>query len=150
MAATSRLNLTLKDKDGEAGTVSVHATALVAGNFTAQMGLADDFLAALLDISNGVLFKDSRVAVETTYAPTLPTGPFHQRGIKWLVRARDTNGNPVTFHVPVAKLDGAGLLVGENLDLTSTEGAAFKSATEAFVKSNDGEAVVVEEVIYLD
>jgi hypothetical protein len=148
--AVSRLNLTLLDKEGEASTISVYATALTAGNFATQMGLADAFVAAIEDVTKMVLSKDSRVAVETGFNPVLPTDIYAQRGIKFLVRARDTNGNSVTFHIPGARLDLPGLMSGENIDLTSVEGAALLNATEAYVKSNDGEAVTVTEIVYID
>lgn len=148
--ATSKLNLTLLDRDNEASTISVHATALVAGNITAQLALADALVAAIEDVTLMVKSKDSRIAVETKFSPVLPTGAYAQRGIKWLVRCTDTNGNPVTFHIPGANLGLAGILVGENMDLTSTEGAALVTAIEDFVKSNDGEAVTVVEIVYLD
>lgn len=148
--ATSKLNLTFVDRDDEASTVSVHSTALTAGNFTTQMGLADSLVAAIEAVTLMVLGKDSRIAVEDQFPYVLPTDPYAQRGIKWLVRARDANGNSVTFHIPGANLGLAGILVGENMDLTSTEGAALVNAIEAFVKSNDGEAVTVSEIVYTD
>ena len=148
--ATSKLNLTLLDRDNEAATVSVHGTALTAGNFATQSGLADTLVAAIMDVTKMVKSKDSRIAVDTLFSPALPTDVYAQRGIKWLVRARDTNGNSVSFHIPGAALDLTGILTGENMDLTSTEGAALVNAIEAYVKSNDGEAIVVQEIVYLD
>jgi len=148
--ATSKLNLTLVDRDDESSTVSVHGTALTAGNFTAQMGLADALVAAILDVTLMAKSNDARVAVDTGFAYVLPTDPYAQRGIKWLVRCRDTNGNAVIFHIPGANLGLAGILDGENMDLASVEGAALVNAIEAFVKSNDGEAVTVSEIVYLD
>lgn len=149
--ATSKLNLTLLDKDNEAATLSVHGVALSAANFTARMALADAFVAAVEAIALGVKSKDSRIAVETKFNPSLPTSNIAQRGIKWLVRCTDTNGNPVTFHIPTADIsDASAFLVGEKLDPTSTEFDDLKSATEAFVTSNDGEAVTLVEVVYID
>lgn len=148
--ATSKLNLTLLDRDNEASTISVHATALTAGNFAAEDTKADALVSAIMNVTSMVLAKDSRIATEEKFSPTLPTDPFAQRGIKWLVRMTDSNGNPVTWHIPGASLAQSGLLVGENLNLTSTEGAALVSAANAYVKSNDGEACTVLEVVYLD
>lgn len=149
--ATSKLNLTLLDKDNEAATISVHATALSAGNFTAQMALADAFVAAVEGVSLGAKSKDSRIALETKFAPVLPTTNIAQRGIKWLVRLTDSNGNPVTFHIPIADIsDASALMVGEKLDLTTAEGIALRDATEDYVKSNDGEAVTFVEAVYID
>jgi len=148
--ATSKLNLTYLDRDNEASTISVHGTALTAGNFATQSGLIDALILAIADVTSMVLSKDSRIAVENKFTPVLPTDAFAQRGIKWLVRAGDTNGNPVTFHIPGAALGLTGLLVGEKMDLTSTEGAALVNAIEAYVKSNDGEAITVTEIVYID
>lgn len=148
---TSKVNLTYLDRDNEASTVGVHGVALTAGNFAAQMTLIDSLVTAIGDVTLSSLQKDSRVAVETKFAPTVDTDPYNQRGIKWLVRANDTNGNPVSFHIPGANLSTAlGILIGENMDLTSTEGAALVDAIEAYVRSNDGEAVVVSEIVYID
>jgi len=149
--ATSKLNLTLLDRDNEAATTSVHAVALTAGNFTAQMALADAFVAAVEDVILGVKSKDSRIAVETKFTPSLPTTQIAQRGVKWLVRCGDTNGNPVTFHIPTADIsDASALLVGEKMNIAAGVGLALKNAIEAYVVSNDGEAVTVIEIVYLD
>jgi len=148
--ATSKLNLTYVDRDNEASTISVHSTTLTAGNFAAQEALGDALVTAVADVTLMVLTKDSRIAIEEKFTPSLPTSAYAQRGIKWLVRCGDVNGNPVTFHIPGANLGLAGILSGENMDLTSTEGAALVDAIEGYVKSNDGEAVTVVEIVYID
>lgn len=149
--ATSKVNLTYLDRDNEASTVGVHGVALSAANFAAQMALIDSLVTAIGDVTLSSLQKDSRVAVETKFAPSVDTDPYNQRGIKWLVRAADVNGNPVSFHIPGANISTTlGILIGEKMDLTSTEGAALVVAIEAYVRSNDGEAVVVSEIVYID
>lgn len=148
--AVSRYNLTYLDRDGEAASIGVWATALTAGNFTTQSGLATALRDAIQDVTLLVLSKESLVATETSYNPILPTNAYAERGIKALVRARDTNGNPVTFHIPGLDKAQAGLMVGENIDLTSVAGAALVNAIEAFVRSNDGEAITVQEIVYVD
>jgi len=148
--ATSRYTITYLDRDNESTTVSVHGTALNAGNFTTQAGLATALKDAIQDVSLLVVSKDALIASETSYSPALPTNMYAQRGIKLLVRGRDTNGNSVTFSIPGPDLAQADLMVGENVDLTSTNGAALVNAIEAFVKSNDGEAITVQEIVYID
>jgi len=148
--AVSRYNLTYLDRDGEAATISVWSTALDAGNFVTQQGLAQALRDAIADISLLALSKESLVATETAYNPALPTHAYAERGIKFLVRARDTNGNAVTFKIPGPDKGQADLMVGEKVDLTSINGAALVNAIEAFVKSNDGEAVTVQEIVYVD
>lgn len=148
--AVSRYNLTYLDRDNEASSIGVYATALTAGNFTTQVALAQALRDAIQDISLLVLSKETLIASETTYSPALPTHAYAERGIKFLVRARDTNGNSVTFHIPGPDKAQVDLMIGENVDLTSVNGSALVNAIEAFVKSNDGEAVTVQEIVYID
>jgi len=149
MAATSRLNITLLDFINKTTDVGVHATALSAGNFTAQMGLADSFVAAVMAITLLNKKKDTRFAVETKFNVDPPTDDKAFRGNKWLVSGVDSNGNPVSFHIGGANT--ALLIPGNNsLDLTADEGLALKTAAEAYWKSNDGEAVTVTSVTYVD
>lgn len=144
-----RVNLSYIDREGEIGSVGVFIADMTAGTFTAQNGLIDDLVTAIAGVSTLNLKKDSRIAVETNLTPARPTDGFAQRGVKWLVRAVDTNGNAVTFHIPGADLD---LLPAnsENLNLTAGAGLALKDAIEAVVRSNDGDAIVVGEVVYID
>jgi hypothetical protein len=57
-------------------------------------------------------------------------------------------GNSVTVEIPTADLS---LLEtnGERLDPGSAEYAALVAATEAYVRSNDGVAVTVTEVVFV-
>lgn len=146
--AVSRTVWTFLDYLGKAPDLSVWATALTAGNFTAQMGLADTLLAAIEDVTLLNLKKDTRFAVETKFNPARPTDENAMKATKWLVSMVDTNGNSVTFHIPGADLS---LLTGSNtLSLEGTEGAALVDAIEAYVKSNDGEAVTVQSITFVD
>jgi len=143
-----RLNLNFVDRDNEKASMSLHITDMTAGTFTAQNADLDDLITAIAGVTLLPLTKDSRIAVEVGFAPALPTAPYAQRGIKWLVRAVDPGGNAVTFHIPGADLSL--LASGESLDLAAGEGLALKGAVEAVVRSNDGEAIVVQEVVYID
>jgi len=148
--AVGRTTFTFLDKEGEGASVSVHTPVLNVGNIVATLALITALEDAIEAVSKCVLSKTAVLATETELAPTLPTDAYAQRGIKFLVRARDTNGNAVTFRIPGANLELAGLMIGENMDLTSTEGAALVSAIEDVVLSNDGEAIVVQEIVYID
>ena len=143
-----RLNLNFVDRDNEKGAISLHIADMTAATFTAQNGLIDDVITAIEAVTVLPLTKDSRIAIETGFAPALPTGVYAQRGIKWLVRAVDPGGNAVTFHIPGADLTLLGST--ERLDLTAGAGLALKTAVEAVIRSNDGEAIVVQEVVYID
>jgi hypothetical protein len=143
-----RLNLNFVDRDNEKGSMSLHIEDMTAGTFTAQNGLIDDVVAAIEAVTLLPLTKDSRIAIETGFAPALPSSKYAQRGIKWLVRAVDPSGNAVTFHIPGADLSLLG--TGESLDLTAGVGLDLKNAIEAVIRSNDGEVLVVQEVVYID
>lgn len=143
-----RVNLGYVDRDNEKASVGVHIADMTAGTFTAQNGFIDALVSAIDGVTLLALTKDSRIAVEVGFAPALPTSVWAQRGIKWLVRAVDPGGNAVTFHIPGADLSL--LTTGENLDLTAGPGLALKDAIEDVVRSNDGEVIVVSEVVYID
>lgn len=146
--ATSRVNLTYLDFLGKTAQVGFHVTQLVAGNFTAEMGLIDDLVSAIDGVSLLNLQKDQRLASEDKFAVSNPSDTAALKGLRWLVRMVDSNGNAVTVQIPGA--DNTLMGTGGFLDITAGVGLALKSAIEAVVKSNDGEAVTVKEVIYLD
>lgn len=141
-------DLTIVDYDGESSTTGVWGATINAGNYTAQVAAAQAFRDALEAVSLGTLRKETLKDFEIAYDDALPTDPFAQTGTKWLVRARETGtGNAVTFKVPCADLSllAAG---SENMDISGGAGAAFVTAIEAYVKSNDGNAVTVSEIVY--
>lgn len=149
MAATGRTTFSFADRLAEVGSVSVHETLLTAGNFAAQSALRAAFGAALANLSDGLLVKETVLALEQKFTGALPIDDDDLKAIKFLCRATDTNGNAVTAQIPVANL---ALAPGatRNVDLTAGAGAAFKTAWDAYVLSNDGEATVLNEVLYLD
>lgn len=147
---TSRYTMTQLDRDGEAATLSLRGVTLTAGNIVAEIAKMAAVRAAVEAVSLLVTSKETVAAVENGYNPTLPTHAFAERGIKFLVRGSDTLGNPQSFHISGAAKDLAGLMDGENVDLLSTEGAALKSALDAFWVSNAGLAVTVQEIVYID
>lgn len=147
---TSRYTVTMVDKENEATSFSIRGVTLTAGNITAQVAAAAAVRAAIEAVSLLETKSEQLVAVENNYSPTLPTEPFAQRGIKFLVRGVDALGNPQTFHISGANLALAGLMDGENVDLASTEGAALVTALEDFWVSNSGQAVTVVEIVYVD
>jgi len=149
MASTGRMVLSYVDRLNNIGTVSVHETLLTAGNFAGQATLRAAFAAALSNLTLGELSKEVVIALETNFAPTLPTADGALKAIKFLCRARDTNGNAVTIQIPAALLSLAPSATNK-VDLTAGAGLAFKTAWDAYVLSNDGEATVLQEVVYID
>lgn len=146
----ARYNLSLLDYKGKVGTVGVWATTLTAGNITAEIASAQAFRDALQTMSILNLQKESLLALETKYTVAKPVDVNAQKGTTWLVRMVEAvSGNAVTFNIPGADLQylspGSGVA-----DLTDPVVAAFVTATEDYVRSNDGNGVTVQEIIYLD
>lgn len=149
--AVSETTWTFIDYGGKTGSSGVHATTLSAANFATQATLRAALLAAIQAVTGGVLRSENVVASLTKFDDPKPTDPEVWKSKRWLVSARDTNGNSVSFHLVTAIPDAAYLSAGtNNMDLTSTEGAALVSAIEAYAKSNDGEAILVESITFVD
>lgn len=146
---TARTTFAMLDHDSEVGTMAVHAATLTAANFTAQMGLADDLRDAIEAVIVGEIQKDTRFAVETKFTVSPPADPWAQRETKWLVRMVEAGtGNSVNFEIPTADL--AQLSPGtEKLDITAGNGLALVTAIEAYVTSNDGTNVTVQEIVHV-
>lgn len=147
---TSLYTLTSKDADNESASLSIRGVTMNAGNIVAQVALIAALRAAIEDVSLLVTSDEKVVAIDNSYTVVLPTSPYAQRGIKFLVRGRDSLGNPQSFHISGANLGLAGLMNGETMDLASTEGAALESAINAFWVSNAGNAITVVEIVYID
>ena len=128
--------------------VSVYSPALDAGNIAAQEALRADFEAAVDAVSIGVGGSEQFVATETTVARTPSTNPLAQRENKWLVSCVESGtGNPVQFTIPCADLSLLGS-DGVSMNTAIPEYADLVAATEAFVRSNDGNTVTVSTITF--
>lgn len=143
---TSKINLTILDYSGETSSVGAAFVDLTAGNIAAQTTLMNNLSAAIMGLSTGNLKKDSRLASETKFAVANATNPFANRGTKWLVKCRDTNGNAAGFEIPCAdlSLQATGT---KKLDIGTPAGAALVAAINAGAKSNDGETLTFVEAV---
>lgn len=130
----------------KASQVSVYTPTLTAGNLVAQEALRAAFEDAVDAISLGNNGSEQFVAEITNQVKNPSLNPLAQRENKWLVSCSETGtGNSVTFTIPCADLS---MLAadGESFDTTLPEYAALVAATEAFIRSNDGNAVTVVSV----
>jgi len=146
--AISKLGLTYLDKQGKSATVGVNSTLMTAVNFAAVNTAMDNIVTAIEAVTILNLSKDDRSASVEKFAVGLPTGDYAVKGLRWLVRGVDSNGNACTLQIPGADLSLS--TDGRTLDLTTGPGLALKTALDAGWESNDGEAVTVQEVVYLD
>lgn len=128
--------------------VKVYSPALNAGNIAAQEALRADFEAAIDAVTLGNGGSEQFIATEESVARNPSLNPLAQRENKWLVSCIESGtGNAVTFTIPCADLS---LLAadGVSMDTTTQEYADLVAATEAFVRSNDGNAVTVATVTF--
>lgn len=146
--AVSKCTLSFLDKQSKIGTVGFYTTLMSAANFTALNALIQTAADAVEAVTTLEKQKDERLASVAKFSVTPPAGDYALKGIRWLVRGVDSNGNSVSMQIPGADLSLS--TDGKTLDLTTGAGATLKTALDAVWKSNDGEAVVTQEAVYLD
>jgi len=116
-----------------------------AGNLTAQEALAAAVADAVANLSIGVVSKET-YGILLIDAPGLPTNPYAQRELKWLVQYQgNTSGKLFSIEIAAPDVTDNTVPNSDVADLTSTDWAAFVSAFEAYAKSPDNgtEAVSV-------
>lgn len=134
---------------GEIGSVAYNTVEITDVNIVAQTAALDTLRLAMEAISLGGVQKRQLVAwVNETKVE--PTDPFAQREIKWLVRYKDTSSDKeYSLEIPCADLQ---FLDPENSDkalMSGTEVAAYKAAFEAVVRSPEGNATEVIELLFV-
>lgn len=114
--------------------------------------ITDLNITAIFDAIVGVTLGNAQKSVlktavdKDTGTAGVPANAFAQREIKWLVRYTDTTTlKKYTRELPCADLQF--VTQGTDfMDLTSTEGAALKTALDAHMLSPDGNAISVDSV----
>jgi len=133
---TSNL-FTINDYSNEKSSFSVTSITANAGNLAAQQTAAAALAGAIEDLTIGELVKQqmSLVILDT---PAIPTNPYAQREIKWLVSyIGDASGK--IFQTEIAAPDVTDNLSGnsDTADLSSDDWVAFVTAFESYVRSPD-------------
>jgi len=130
-------NITINDYSNEKSSFGVTSVTANAGNLAAQQTLAAALVGATEDLTIGEVVKQTQVLVILD-TPAIPTSPYAQRELKWLVNyIGDSSGK--TFSVEIAAPDITDNVVVNTdvADLSSTDWAAFVTAFEAYVRSPD-------------
>jgi len=138
-------NFQITDYSNEKSSFGVNSTVLTAGNFTAQQALAAALAGAIDDLTIGELTKQIAL-VPVLDTPAIPTDPYAQRELKWLVRYQgDVSGKMFSIEIAAPDITGNVVPNTDVADITSTDWAAFVTAFEAYAKSPDdvAEAVTV-------
>lgn len=143
MATQNTIQIT--DYSNEKSSFSVTSVTANAGNLAAQQTLAASLVAATEDLTIGELTKQ-QMALVIYDTPAIPTSPYAQRELKWLVQYQGNTSGKL-FSVEIAAPD-----ITDNVtpntdiaDISSTDWAAWVTAFEAYAKSPDNgtEAVTV-------
>jgi len=127
----------ITDYSNEKSTTVLNTTVLTAGNFAAQQTLAAALAAAIEDLTIGELTKQIN-SVPVLYTPAIPTNPYAQREMKWLVSYQgDVSGKLFSSEIAAPDITDNVVPNTDVADITSTDWAAFVTAFEAYVKSPD-------------
>ena len=144
------LTITYHDYDAEPSTVSFpYGVAMTAANFDAQVVLQVALADAIAGITRGT-------KVRTVYGNVIPTmavstDPLAQRENKWLVRYHDvTTGAGHTYELPCADLTFLDPNARGQAEMgDAAEVDAFVTAFEDYVLSPDGNAVLVDQIVFV-
>jgi len=140
-------NFQITDYSNEKSNFGVNSTVLTAGNFAAQQTLAAALATAIEDLTIGELTKQVAL-VPVIDTPAIPTDPYAQRELKWLVRYQgDSSGKMFSIEIAAPDITGNVVPNTDVADITSTDWAAFVTAFEAYAKSPDD---VAETVTVID
>jgi len=135
MATQNLIQIT--DYSNEKSSFGVTSITANAGNLAAQQTLAATLVGATEDLTIGEVTKQA-MSLVILDAPAIPTNPYAQREMKWLVNyVGDTSGK--TFSVEIAAPDITDNVVPNSdiADLTSTDWAAWVDAFEDYARSPD-------------
>ena len=148
---TARLELTFNDNtviNGKPQTahMKVHGMALTTANIDDQNSKAVALKNALVAISIGQLANYTVVSQSTDVSKAPASSTLAQRGVKWLIKYEDTVTHKI-FRTEEPCADLTKLVSGQELlDLSAGLGLALKTAFEAYVISDAGNAVAVASV----
>jgi len=129
--------ITINDYSNEKSNFGLTSITVNAGNLAAQQTAAAALVGAVEDLTIGEVVKQTQslIILDT---PAIPSSPYAQRELKWLVSyVGDTSGK--VFQCEIAAPDITDNVVPNSdvADLTSTDWAAFVTAFESYVRSPD-------------
>jgi len=127
--------VTITDYSDENSSFGFSSAALTSGNIVAQTGLLGDLATATEAISIGHLSKQQVAQILVT-DPDIPTNPYAQREMKWLVTYADaTSGKKYSLEIPAPDITDNVVPNTDQANLTSTDWAAWVDAFEAVAKA---------------
>lgn len=137
-------------KPGETSTVSFNSVDITAGNIVAQSAAADALRLAMEALMTEGSVEKRQLVAWVNDTKVLPTNPLTQREIKWLVKYHDASSlKDYRLEIPQADLTKLDPNATDKILMTDADVVAFIAAFEAFHRSPEGNASVVDEIIYL-
>jgi hypothetical protein len=148
-----RYRHSLVDYDGQRRQFSFDAAVITAANHDAKKSDHDDLVAAIADVTLGALDFEEFVADRESIRPLVKAASAAaQVNIEWVITyVDDVNSAIYNVRVPTADLtDDTLFMPNSNIwDPTDAKWVTFIAAFEAYVLSPDGNAVSVQQVVYL-
>jgi len=141
----ARTSFQITDYSNEKSSVTVTAPNLSAANFDAQATLRTALQTAVNNLSIGVLSRTT-VSDIPLDEPGIPTNPFAQRELKWLVTyIGSVSGKSYQIEIPAPSVTDNLAGNTDEANLASTDWAAFVEAFEDYARSPDSltETVIV-------
>jgi len=127
----------ITDYSNEKSSFGLTSITANAGNLAAQQTEYAALFAAVEDLSIGEVTKQSmNLVIYDT--PAIPTSPYAQRELKWLVQYQgDSSGKLFSVEIAAPDVTDNVVVNTDVADLASTDWAAFVTAFEAYVRSPD-------------
>jgi len=135
MATQNQFQIT--DYSNEKSSFGVVSITANAGNLAAQQTAAAALFAAIEDLSIGELTKQAmNLIIYDT--PAIPTSPYAQRELKWLVQYQgDSSGKLYSIEIAAPDVTDNVVVNTDVADLASTDWAAFVTAFESYARAPD-------------
>jgi len=135
MATQNTFQIT--DYSNEKSSFGVTSITANAGNLAAQQTAAALLFAAIDDLTIGELTKQAmNLIIYDT--PAIPTSPYAQRELKWLVQYQgDSSGKLFSVEIAAPDITDNVVVNTDVADLASTDWAEFVTQFEAYVRSPD-------------
>lgn len=129
-------NVQITDYSNEKSSFGVTSVTVNAGNIAAQQTAAAALIGAIDDLTIGEVTKQTMnlVILDT---PAIPTSPFAQRELKWLVQYQGASGKMYSLEIAAPDITDNVAPNTDIADLASTDWAAFVTAFEAFAREPD-------------
>jgi len=129
--------ISITDYSQENSSFGFSSAALTAGNIVAQTAALATLEAATEDLTIGHVSKQ-QVAQVLVDDPSVPTSPYAQRELKWLVTYQAvTSGKKFTLEIPAPDVTDNLVPNSDAADITSDDWDAWITAFVSVAKSPD-------------